>query len=238
MTFSPNSLAGCRAYVRAQGQLSTGPRKHFPFVTLSRETGAGALTVAELVAGILTKAQNDREAPPWTIMDKNLVEKALEDHELPGALKRFMPEDVTPFMTDTVEELLGLHPSSWTLVQHTTETMLRLAHMGNVILVGRAANIITGKIENGVHVRLVAPVEQRERHMEQWMRVSHAEAVDYVKNADRARRRYVQRYFDAAIDDPHQYTMVLNTGRLGFQTTARIISDTVLAHLPTLRRHV
>lgn len=34
-----------------------------------------------------------------------------------------------------VDELLGLHPSSWTLVEHTTQTIRRLAVMGNVILV-------------------------------------------------------------------------------------------------------
>jgi hypothetical protein len=38
-----------------------------------------------------------------------------------------------------VEEVLGLHPSGWTLVQHTTKTILRLAGLGHTILVGRGA---------------------------------------------------------------------------------------------------
>ena len=232
MTLSPShSLAGCRAYLRALGQFSERKGGHLPVITFSREAGAGAVTVAEIVAGMLNEAPKKDAgtiAPPWTVFDKNLVERVLEDHELPGALKRFMPEDVAPLMTDTVEELLGLHPSSWTLV-HTTETILRLANVGNAILVGRGANIIAGGMENAVHVRLVASPEKRARHLEKVMGLSHAEVVEWIRNTDRARRRYVQRYFDAANDDPHLYTMVLNTGRLGFETAARLIVDAVAA---------
>ena len=32
-------------------------------------------------------------APPWTIFDRNLVERVLEDHDLPARLAKFMPED-------------------------------------------------------------------------------------------------------------------------------------------------
>ena len=44
-----------------------------------------------------------------------------------------------------VEEVLGLHPSGWTLVQHTTKTILRLASLGHTILVGRGGNVITAR---------------------------------------------------------------------------------------------
>ena len=51
-----------------------------------------------------------------------------------------------------VEEVLGLHPSGWTLVQHATQTILRLAGLGRAILVGRGANIITARLPNVFHV--------------------------------------------------------------------------------------
>ena len=223
---SHDSLQGCRAYLRAHSLWPEGQRKHLPIVTLSREAGAGAGTVAMLLAELLN-ARQEKGTPPWTVFDKNLVEKALEDHSLPGEVKRFMPEDVSPLMTDTVEELLGLHPSAWTLVQHTTETILRLAHLGNVILIGRGANIITANMPRTVHVRLVAPVDARARHLSKHQGLTHKEALDYIQHHDRARSRYVQRYFDAAIDDPAIYTMVLNTARLTFQDSAHLIAEVV-----------
>ena len=225
-SFPGSSLEGCRAYLRAHAKLGESQRRRLPLVTISREAGAGAGTVAEILAELLNE---EHKGPPWTVFDKNLVEKALEDHDLPGELKRFMPEDVTPYMSDTVEELLGLHPSAWTLVEHTTQTILRLAHLGNVILVGRAANLITARMPNAVHVRLVAPLEARARHLSKVAELNHSDALDYIHKHDRARRRYVQRYFDAAIDDPLNYTMVLNTNRLSFQTAARLIAQAVSA---------
>ena len=222
-----DALLGCRAYLRAHAKLKDRERKPFPVVTISREAGAGALCVAELTTTLLNQAQSGKNRPPWTVFDKNIVEKALDDHELPGELKRFMPEDVRPFMTDTVEELLGLHPSHWTLVQQTTETILRLARLGNVILVGRAAHIITAAMENAVHVRLVAPEEKRARFLSRTGGMTTSEAHDYIRKTDRARRRYVYRFFDASVDDPLCYTMVLNTGRISFQTAAHLIAVAV-----------
>jgi len=223
-----NALHGCRTYIQAHGRLTQKERKQaLPVVTISREAGAGAFTVAEMAAKLLNEMETDEKAPPWTVFDRNLVEKALEDHELPRALKRFMPEDVAPFMTDAVEELLGLHPSAWTLVQHTTETILRLARLGNVILIGRGASFITSRMEHAVHIRFVAPLEVRVRHLMDITGMKREQALEYAHISDRARKRYVQRYFDAAIDDPLNYDLVLNTGRVSFQTAACLIVKTV-----------
>ena len=127
-----------------------------------------------------------------------------------------------------MEEVLGLHPSGWTLVQHTTQTILRLAGLGHTILVGRGANVITARLPNVFHVRLVAPLATRIRHAAEYHHLSEAEAV--VNEQDHARRRYLRRYFNAEIDDPTLYDVMLNTGRLGFARTAEVIAQLALQH--------
>ena len=47
---------------------------------------------------------------------------------------------------------------------------------------------------------------------------------------DRARRRYVRRYFNAKIDDPTLYDVTLNTGRFGFARAAEAIAQMALQH--------
>ena len=226
MKFAP--LEPCKAYIAAQGRSGLSEHQKLrPVITISREAGAGGVTIAGLTAKLLNDAAQQKDTPPWTVFDRNLVERVIEDHDLPKALQRFMPEDVKPDVKDAVEELLGLHPSSWTLVQHTTQTILNLARLGNVILVGRGANIITAKISHTVHVRLVAPKETRVHEMESLHGMTHAEALDFVNKTDRARRRYVQRYFDTAIDDPLNYSLVINTGKVDFQTAAHLIAEAV-----------
>ena len=199
-------------------------------VTISREALAGASDIAQLVAQRLNEKASAEDCP-WTVFDRNLVERVLEDHELPKAIDRFMSEDASVFSPGSaVEELLGLHPSDWTLVQHTTETILRLAHLGNVILIGRGANVITSHSRKAFHVRLVAPMRFRVQRAAEIYKLTTAEAEACVHERDAARRRYVKHNFHVAIDDPLQYHAVLNSGLISFEHVARLIADAVWMH--------
>ena len=220
-------LAGCRAYLEALHRQPAvqAQKKPLPVITLSREAGAGAVTIGELAAQLLNRGR--KEGPPWTVFDKNLVAKVLADHSFPEHLKRFLPEDVLPGVTGVVEEILGLHPSAWTLAEHTTETILRLANLGNVILVGRGANLIAARVQPAVHVRLVAPLGARIAHNAEFYHLTPAEAAAFTRKADQGRRRYVKRYFRADIEDPLNYTLTINTGRLDYQAVAHVIAETV-----------
>lgn len=197
-------------------------------VTISREAGAGAVTIARLLAELLNRQIPGKGGCPWTVFDRDLVEKVLEDHKLPKAIKQFMPEDAAVFSPGSlVEELLGLHPSSWTLAHHTTDTIFRLAHMGNVILVGRGSNVISADFKNAFHVRLVAPKEVRIQRAAELYQLTETKAAIFVRKNDRARARYVKVHFKVAIDDPLQYHATFNTGRMSFEATARLIAEAV-----------
>lgn len=197
-------------------------------VTLSREAGAGAVTIAGLLVERLTAAEPSPETTPWTVFDANLAKQVLEDHRLPLNLERFMTEEAGLPVEGIVEEVLGLHPSGWTLVQHTTKTLLRLAGLGRVVLVGRGGNVITARLSNAFHVRLVAPLAQRIRHAAEYYDLNEADAAKRVRDQDQGRRRYLQRYFNAEIDDPTLYDVTLNTGRLGFARSAEAIAQLAL----------
>ena len=56
-----------------------------------------------------------------------------------------MEEEKYRYISGDVDVLLGIHPSQWTLLRKMTESILQLARMGKVIIVGRGANIITAK---------------------------------------------------------------------------------------------
>ena len=221
-------LAGCRAYLEAHRHHAAQEKKRtLPVITISREAGAGGVTIGELTAQLLNQDRREPTCPPWTVFDKNLVEKVIEDHRFPDNLKRFLPEDVLPGVTSSVEEILGLHPSAWTLAEHTTETILRLANLGNVILVGRGSNLIAAKIKPAVHIRLVAPFEERVKHIAEFYHLTPSEADTFTKKADQGRRRYVKRYFRTAIEDPLHYTLVINTGKMDYQAAAHVIAEAV-----------
>jgi cytidylate kinase len=199
-----------------------------PAVTISRETGVGAAKIANAVAQQLDRDCPGEDGCPWAVFDRNLVKKILEDHQLSATMERFMPED-TPFpLSDALETLLGLHPSSWNLREYADETIRRLAVNGNVILVGRGAAIITAQLPDVLHVRLVAPFNVRVQNYAESYNITAKEAACVVRESDEARHRYVQTYCGVNVADPWLYDLVINTGRTGNELAAKIIAATVI----------
>ena len=224
-----NPLDSFSRYMEAQHAFAEStPRVQLPAITISREAGAGAITIGHLAAKILEDGCSGSPKVPWTVFERNLAEKVLREHHLPATLEHFMPEDTTFPLSDAVDQLLGLHPSSWTLVEHTTQTIRRLAIMGNVILVGRGSNFISAHFPHVYHVRLIAPLKDRVRHIEEYYNLKPAEAAQKVHDLDEGRRRYVRRYFRADIADPLHYHLTINTAYTGFQKAAQIIANLIV----------
>jgi cytidylate kinase len=200
-------------------------------VTLSRQTGSGGHAVAERLAEYL-QAAFPKDTCPWTVFDRNLVEKVLEHHHLPQRLARFMAEDRTSEIADTMDELFGLHPPSWTLVRQTADTILHLAQLGNVIIIGRGANIITGRLAHVFHVRLVASLEKRIEQVQQMDKLGPKAARQFIEREDRGRRRYLRKYFGKDPDDPLLYHVIINTDLVSYEHAARMIGNAMLSQGP------
>jgi hypothetical protein len=122
------------SYLQTQAAFPEKAREPQLAITISREVGAGGRTIAELVAQRLAATEKTPTSAPWAVFDANLAKQVLEDHELPPDLERFVTEDARLPVEAIVEEVLGLHPSGWTLAQHTTKTILRLAGLGHVVV--------------------------------------------------------------------------------------------------------
>jgi cytidylate kinase len=228
-----HGLERARTFINCQMQpagkgltvLKDGMPRHA--VTISRQTGSGAHSVAEKLATLL-QAHTPKEACPWTVFDRNLVEKVLQEHDLPGSVARFMPEDRISSISDTMEELFGLHPPSWLLVRKVSETILRLVELGNVIVIGRGATVISAKLDHVFHVRLVGSLEKRAQYIQELHHLSKKAALRLIQREDRGRERYLKRYFKTDLENPLLYHLVINTDLISCDEAARIIADSVL----------
>ncbi|MBI3192738.1 MAG: cytidylate kinase-like family protein [Pedosphaera parvula] len=204
-----------------------------PIVTLSRQTGSGAMIIAGILADYLQEHCPGHAG--WTVFDKDLIGKVFEEHHLPKQLSKFMPEDRISAIQDMLEELLGLHPPSWIVLRQTTETVLHLAELGHVILVGRAANIITRSRKDAFHVRLVAPLEKRIEQMLAYGNPSREAALEFIKKEDSGRKRYVRDYFQADVDDPLFYDLVINTAGFKREEIAAMIGEAMIKRVQASR---
>ena len=221
----------CQTYIDCHLQSPRSTKRsaanQLPAVTLSRQTGTGGLQLARNLADWLEKRAPKGNCP-WTVFDKNLVHKVLEEHQLPSRLAQFMPEDKVSGIQDAVEELLGLHPPTWSLLHQTTETILHLAELGHVILLGRGANIITAHLPHVLHVRLIGSVARRAKRIMESHRIGERAALAFLKKEDGARARYLRRHFASDVGDPHLYHLTLNSDFIDFEEAVELIGNLVL----------
>jgi hypothetical protein len=199
-------------------------------ITISRQSGSGGHAVAEKLVQYMASSAPPSQLP-WMVFDRNLVEQVLEDHHLPNHLARLMPEDRVSDLTDMLHQMFGFHPPFWTLVHQTSETILRLANQGNVILIGRGANLVTSKLRHVFHVRLVGSLEKRVAHIQEIRNVGRKAAQEIVQREDGGRERYLRKYFNQNLDDPVIYNLVINTDLVSYEEAARLIGDAALHRL-------
>ena len=226
-TLSPVEKA--RRYFEAHEHDADGniKKKGGPCITISRETGTGADRIGEKLIEYF--AQFEQE---FTLFDKNLIDKILEDNSLPHKLTEYFPEDKSPALRTTMNELLGLQPPMMKLLHKAAKSIYSLALMGNVILVGRAANIITAKLPNCFHIRLVAPHHERVQNMQHYYNMNPKEALEFVDKEDKARSKYVEANYNANANDPNAYHMVVNVSLFSIEEAAEIIGNAVVMKYP------
>ena len=221
------SFTECRGYVAANMHHKPASKSERPpAVTISRQTGARGRSIGTKLQEAL-RAQDPKAAVPWTLFDDNLVKKVLEDHQLPTDLEKFMPDDAVGEIESSINEILGRHPSMWSLFEKSVRTIVRLTRMGKCIIVGRGGNKITQGFPNVLQVRLVGTREKRVQQMVALKHISRKEASDYIKKEDAARRRYMKQHFHCDIDDPLLYDLVLNTDNCSDEQAVAILVSAI-----------
>ena len=225
------SAEQCLSFIHSQLQASDSAgefvkKKVRRTVTISRQAGCGAAAVAEKLAHYL-QHHSSGDGRPWAVFDRNLINKVLEDHNLPTHLAQFLPEDRVSQLEDILADVFEVRPPSQTIIYQSTETVLKLADLGNVILIGRGSVVITAKLPHVLRVRLVAPLEKRIEYACQFYHLTETEARKFCLSQDRGRERYLKTYFNADINDPLLYHLVINTGQVSYDAAAKLIGDAV-----------
>ncbi len=194
------------------------------FITIARLPGAGAISIGEKVAEYL----NDHKKTdcPWNVYDKNLIKTVLENHNLPGNCEKYMPEGKINQIQDILDDLFEVRPPAITLVRKTNETILQLARMGNSILVGRGASIVTRKLENGFHVKLIGSLKKRIQRIMVFSKVDEKQAEKLVAKLEKDRKNYLKEYFNENFGDPLLYDLIINTDSISYDHAAKLIAET------------
>jgi cytidylate kinase len=191
----------------ARSELTASSAPSQAVVTLARELGSGDAEFIPVLAGRLGLRVYDRELLEREAQRLGVTEAELRDIEEKhgGLLQRLFPGNL---YHRYVEALGRLHQ--------------QLAGQGGVLLVGRGGSGFLADLPGAVHLRLVAPLEARLRHVMErhWMR--EAQARNLVAESDARRSRLYEVAFNARWTDPLEYHATINGGRLTTEHAANL----------------
>ena len=101
-----------------------------------------------------------------------------------------------------------------------------IAMHGHGVILGCGASLILDP-GRGLQVRIVAPIAQRIETVGRLRSVGHDQAEHLVLETDEERASFVRRNFDADLDDPLAYDLILNTVGLGVEAAVNLIERTL-----------
>lgn len=99
--------------------------------------------------------------------------------------------------------------------ENLVKTVFAVSRMGGVII-GRGANLILGE-KDVFRVRVIGSVEKCAERVAARENTDIQTATKLVKKVNRDRAKYIKKLFDADINDPASYDIVLNSDRFNEQ---------------------
>lgn len=210
-------------------------------ITISRQLGAGGENIACRVAeqlGLRLLGQDIiHEAMQAGIPEdialeseegrRSWIQRALDFLSLKQPSSVFPPGDLLEGGHPVISVSL---PKSEEYYRSVLESIIfDIAQADDVLLLGRAGQMMFRDSPYCFHVRIVAPVEKRMAALEKRRGISADQARQEVEESDRVRAAYLRRHYDADIDDARLYDLCLNTGTLPEEAAADLIVEAVHA---------
>jgi cytidylate kinase len=201
-------------------------------VTISREYGSGGGEIAARLAKRLG----------WQLIDHALVERvaselgtSLEEAEAhdeqgEGVIARLLNgmQYLYPAYTASAPPTAFL--SDDVAYRETANKTVRAAAAhGQVVIVGRASQVILADLRDVLHVRIIAPFEQRVAYVMQREGVDRHTAEARIHRKDHARAKYLEREYHRKPDEAQLYDLVLKTSRLDLESAVDLICSTLHA---------
>lgn len=175
-------------------------------ITISRQLGSWGDEVAQAIS----------ERLAFQVTCRELINQA--------AMRAGAPEMALAQIDDL--GLLGVHPSTKarrSYHQAIQYLMEEAANRGNIVIIGRAGQVILRDHPSVLHVKVIAPAALRAERIANDLNISTEAARAQVAASDRARRNYLRRYYHARWDDPELYDIIINTQRLSPDQAACLI---------------
>ena len=175
-------------------------------ITISREMGTGAYSVAKDVAKRLK----------YTLVDGQKIIESAEKYGLSGELLERVDEKPPVYIT-TEDRLQAAHLNMLELI------LLDFAKNDNVVLYGRGCQDLLKGLSNVLRIRFTAPFEDRVEKFAEREWIDPDLAYEFIRKSDHQRAGFIHFYYDRDWSDPLGYDLVFNTSAMSPATIVECI---------------
>lgn len=212
-------------------------------ITMSRQVGAGGLDLAKRLCEELGLAAFDkhmmlRVASEVGIPPEEIVDYSEAEYERRGFLDELFrrSRSVAEFSMWIGSPAIGYERRPRILDEYDAVNMVRATILAayahdNMLVIGRGGQAILEYKPDVLHLRVVAPFEDRQARLEEEQSMTPAQARRYLQEMDANTDEYLRTFHHIDVDDPTLYHLVLNLGRLGVEGAVSLVK-TALALLP------
>jgi cytidylate kinase len=190
-------------------------------VTVSRDVGCRGEQLARRLAQELR----------YDIFDQELIQQVADSAHISASVVATVDEKWRSVMEDWIAGWAD-HRSLWLddYLKHLVKVVGAIGRHGRAVIVGRGANFILGRQKefNVWRIRLIAPPERRAEALAQERRMAFEDALKFVARADAERQAFIRKYFNADINDPLNYDMVLNVENITVEEGTALLKAAIV----------
>ncbi len=182
-------------------------------ITISREPGSGGNLVAQ---GIAEKLGLD-------LFHQEVIHAMAKSANVSARFVQTLDEKAMTVLDEWIASLVDdrhLWPDQY--LQHLMKVVGTIGEHGSAVMVGRGTNFIVSPVKR-MRIRIVAPMDFRIKSVVDTFKVSANVAKRRIVRTESDRRAFIRKYFNADIDDPANYDLVVNTGAIGIDTAVDAI---------------
>jgi cytidylate kinase len=222
-------------------------------ITISRQYGCPADVIALKLSRLLNYRYLDKEVIKYVAMVVNLPEEkvmALDEDKHSNTrtiLSKYFDIDIFKDMLSFNEDELNKEIESIKrersifddkiiydmildaeLFQKIVERIIiSESKKNNIIIIGRGGQCILKDCENAIHVRMVAPLDERIKWVVENEGLSEEKAKDKILETDKRKRKFLKYYFKEDIEDCNLYHLCINLKNFVLEEVVELMSNIV-----------
>jgi cytidylate kinase len=198
-------------------------------ITISRQFGAGGITLGKMVAEKLGYAFADTNIIKMVAEMANVSTNFVEtvEKEAGGKFSKIINRLVSkPLMERVLKDERG-YIDEEIYLDYLVLIIAQMADEGNVVILGRGSQYILNDHPDAYHFLLIDEFDNRVRFMRDQYNLPQNRATQVVKSEDKRRLNLYRKLHKTDYDRPSLYHMVLNMSRISLDKAQALICHLV-----------